>query len=404
MRGERWLVVGGQAVGQLATVVTLPLLTRILDPSSMGLYQVAFALGVILQPAASLRLEFLLPAVRGEGELRRLVRLSAWSQAICGAIGIVVFGVLALLGQHEAGQVAAMAGLIALAYAWTVIDNALLVRRGAIHRLAVRNLLSGLLTAGLQVLVAVTIPNIFLLAMAILFGRSIAILLTRGPRSALANSNPKEPEEPEEVVWTPRRAAYSVLSGLVSSASLQGLTIYVTAGFGAAAAGAVGVAQRSASAPVAFLSQGLSQYSQTKIAAELRAGDGDASREIVRQIRGTIPIAALAALGLVTFGPLLSPFLFGPGWSDVGPVIAILSVPIGLQLLLSPVMSVFVMLGYERLLLGVQITRLLLSLSGALVAQLLTGDILLSVVGFAVGTAIGYAFTFVAVWRLIRAR
>lgn len=401
MSRERWLVVGGQAVGQLATVATLPLLTRILDPTSMGLYQSAFALGVILQPVASLRLEFLLPAVRGERELRRLVRLSIWSQGICGAVGLVLFGVLALLGQHDVGQIAAMSALIMLAYAWTVIDNALLVRRGAMRNLAVRNLLAGLLTAGLQVVVAVTVPNIFLLAASILVGRSIAILVTRGSRVGAPTSSI---EVIEDVAWTPQRAVYSVLSGLVSSASLQGLTIYVTAGYGAAAAGAVGVAQRSASAPVAFLSQGLSQYSQTKIAAELRAGGGGAAREIVRQVRGTLPIAALATFGLMIFGPLLSPIVFGPGWGDVGPVIAILSIPIGLQLLLSPVMSVFVMLGHERFLLGVQIARLLLSLGGAFLAQLLTGDVLMSVVGFAVGSALGYAITLLAVRRLIRTR
>ncbi|KJQ55084.1 lipopolysaccharide biosynthesis protein [Microbacterium sp. SA39] len=399
MSRERWLVVGGQAAGQLATVATLPLLTRVLEPELMGLYQAAFAIGVILQPVASLRLEFLLPAVRGEVELRRLVRFSIWSQVICGVIAVALFAVLGLTGKHDASQIALMSGLIMVAYAWTVVDNALLVRQGAMHRLAVRNLLAGLLTAGLQILVALTVPNIFLLALSILIGRAVAILLTRrrAERSVTASL-----DQVEDVPWTGRRAVYSVLSGLVSSASLQGLTVYVTVGFGAAAAGAVGVAQRSASAPVAFLSQGLSQYSQAKIAAVLRSGEGEARREILHQIRGTLPIAALATVGLAVLGPLLAPFVFGPGWGDVGPVIALLALPIGLQLLLSPVMSVFVMLGRERLLLGVQVVRLAISLAGALIAQILTGDVLLTVLGFAIGTAVGYVFTLVAVWRLIR--
>lgn len=399
MSRERWLVVGGQAAGQLATVATLPLLTRILDPAPMGLYQAAFAIGVILQPVASLRMEFLLPAVRGDRELRRLVRFSTWSQVVCGVIAFTLFAVLALAGEDASGQIALMSGLVMVAYAWTVVDNALLVRRGAMHRLAVRNLLAGFLTAGLQIVVALVMPNILLLALSILLGRAVAILLTRRRIDVAPDASPGQVED---VPWSVSRAVFSVLSGLVSSASLQGLTVYVTVGFGAAAAGAVGVAQRSASAPVAFLSQGLSQYSQAKIAAVLRTGEGEARREILNQIRGTLPIAALATVGLAVLGPVLSPFVFGPGWDDVGPVIALLALPIGLQLLLSPVMSVFVMLGRERLLLVVQIVRLAISLVGAFVAQILTADVLLTVLGFAIGTVIGYAFTLLAVWRIVR--
>lgn len=398
---ERWLVVGGQAVGQLATVATLPLLTRVLDPAPMGLYQSAFAMGVILQPVASLRLEFLLPAVRGERELQKLVRLSTWSQIVCGLIAGAVFALLASVGAHDAGQIALMAGLVMVAYAWTVVDNALLVRRGTMRRLAVRNLLAGFLTAGLQITVALTVPNILLLALSILVGRAIAITFTRLPRRG---GIPDEEVGDEFVRWTPRRGVYAVLSGLVSSASLQGLTVYVTAGFGAAAAGAVGVAQRSASAPVAFLSQGLSQYSQSKIAAELRSGGGGARREIGRQLRSTLPLAVVATVGLAVLGPLLSPAVFGAEWADVGPIIAVLSVPIGLQLLLAPVMTVFVMLERERLLFYVQVARLAAALLGALVFQLITGVVLMSVVGFAVGTLIGYILTFAALWRTLGPR
>lgn len=398
MSRERWLVVGGQAAGQLATVVTLPLLTRVLDPASMGLYQAAFAIGVILQPVASLRLEFLLPAVRGERELRRLIRLSTWSQFLSGIAAVGVFSVLVFVGMEEAGHIAAMAGMIMLAYAWTVLDNALLMRAGALHRLAIRNLLAGSLTAMLQILVALVYPNVLLLAASIIVGRAIAILSTRTSREASA----REESLDEDAPWTVSRSVYSVLSGLVSSASLQGLTVYVSAGFGAAAAGAVGVAQRSASAPVAFLSQGLSQYSQTRIAAELRDGSDGTRRELVRQIRGTAPIAVLAVIGLAVLGPLLSPFVFGAGWPEVGTVIAVLSVPIGLQLLLSPVLPVFVMLGHERRLFWIQLGRLLLAVAGAALGQFLFDGLIASVVGFALGNAVGYVLTFFAVFRAIR--
>ncbi|RGE19785.1 hypothetical protein D1J51_10470 [Leucobacter sp. wl10] len=128
-----------------------------------------------------------------------------------------------------------------------------------------------------------------------------------------------------------------------------------------------------------------------------------AGAEIVKQIRGTLPIAIFVTICLAVLGPLLSPVIFGSEWSAVGQIIALLAVPIGLQLLISPVMSVFVMLGQERRLLAVQLARLAVSLTGAVVAQLLVGDMMMSVLGFAIGTVIGYVVTFLAVWRLIRA-
>lgn len=398
MNRNRWLVVGGQAVGQLATVATLPLLTRVLDPAPMGLYQSAFAIGVILQPLASLRLEFLLPAIRTPRELARLVRLSTWSQIISGSVLLVVFLVLAIVGEHDAGYVAGMAAVIMLAYAWTAMDNALLVRDGALKRLAIRNLLAGLITALMQIAVALIAPNVFLLALSILLGRSIAILLTRPHRRATDEGT----DQDEPLTWTFTRGIYAVLSGVVSSASMQGLTVYVSAAFGIAAAGSVGVAQRSASAPVGFLSQGLSQYAQSRIAEELRAGGGEAGREIFRQIRATAPVAILSAMALAVLGPFFSPLVFGPGWPEVGPIIAILAVPVGLQLLLSPVMPVFVMLGHERTLLVLQLGRLLLALTGAAVLHFWSDSLMLSIVGFAVGTALGYVLMFVVVWRLVR--
>jgi len=399
VRSDRWLVVGGQAVGQLATIIALPLLTRVLDPGPMGLYQTAFSIGIVLQPIASLRLEFMLPSVRTEAELKRLMRISTWMQVGCGALLLGVFVITTWLGAQDAGQIAIMSAMIMLAYTWTVIDNALLIRSGAVRRLAVRNLLSGSLTAGLQIATALFFPNILLLAGAVLLGRGLAISVTmeRGSKKRGGESGA------EERPWTITRGVFSVLSGMISSASLQGLTLYTSVGFGASSAGVVGVAQRSASAPVALLSQGLTQFAQAQISSEIRAGSKGMHRAVLLQIKAALPLAAFGSAALAVFGPLLSPVIFGPGWPEVGVIIAILALPIGLQLLVAPVMPVFIMLGHERILFIVQLIRLVLCLALAAVLHAVTGVLLLSVTGYAIGTCIGYAVTFAVIWRLLNA-
>lgn len=397
MNRSRALLIGSQIAGQIAFLAVMPVLTRVFEPGDLGIYQVALAAGLILQPLATLRLEFVIPSVVTSRELKRISRIATWSQVCAGIVllGVGVVGVL--LDESSFAASATMAAMIMVSYASMAIENAYLVRDRQLRRLAIRNVAAGLIAASLQAVVAIFIPNLFLLAASILIGRLIAVLATR----EWGGKDRRDHGTDEHLPWSPRRGAYAVASGLVSSASLQILTLYSSVGFGSAAAGYVGVAQRTASAPLSLVSQALSQYTQSHLAPLVRTRDSSLRAELVRQTRSLIPLAIATTVALAVLGPLLAVPVFGPGWEQAGWVIAALALPTGLQLLIAPATPLFMMIGRERDLFYIQLVRLLLSLGLAVVLNIATGALVVAVIGYGIGTCLGYIVTFVVLLRVV---
>jgi O-antigen/teichoic acid export membrane protein len=387
-----------QAIGQLSIVLATPFLTRLFSPEELGRYQLAFTIGILLQPVVTLRFEFLIPSEKNDAAIPKYMRM------VIGAFLTVtsVLVSLALLGMvffsESFAVTVVMIAVIAISYALTALDNALLIRQKAMNRLAIRNLLSGTLAATLQVVFAYMLRDVIWIAFAILIGRLVAILTTRmyglkGPQLDAATDNVR-------LDWG--RTLYGISSGVVSSLSLNALVFYSQVSFGLAATAYVGVAQRSASAPLGFISQALSQSVQATIGEAVRVGDTTLLRHVRRETLSMLPYAVVTTLALVIFGPLLAVPIFGSGWETTGRIIAVLGIPAGLQLLVSPITPVFFMLGAERRLFWIQISRLLLAVFCAVSLQLAFGDLVYAVAGYSLGLSLGYIYTYVALSQEIR--
>ncbi|WP_229940325.1 oligosaccharide flippase family protein [Plantibacter cousiniae (nom. nud.)] len=377
----------GQLIGQLSLVVAIPILTRIFTPAEMGVYQIATAVALILQPLASLRLEFYIPLVPDQHVLRRYIRIGYLSTSAVALVAAIVGLLLLSTGNATAAETATMVGFIIAAYAWMNLDNARLIRTGEHGRLALRNAVSGLLAAGLQLVAAVFLHSVLALAIAILIGRAISILATR-PRSGGVAASQTGTSAP---ALTPRRIALAVGSGVVWTASMQAITIVSGATFGTAASGYVGVAQRVAGAPIALIGQALSQIVQGGAAAAIRANKPTVALILRKQVVRLGGVAVLMAVGLIVLAPLLAVPVFGPGWETAGTVTAILAVPMSLQLIVAPITPLLPMLAREGLLFSLQLMRLLLVVvvCGAMIAS--GAGLIATCIAFAIVTTVAYA-------------
>ncbi|WP_336641751.1 lipopolysaccharide biosynthesis protein [Microbacterium sp. USHLN272] len=369
----------------------IPILSRTYDPATFGAFQIAASLAMMIQPLATLRTEFILPSVTHDENARGLYIRGVLMVLAVAAVTTLAAAILALSSGMQPAQIAAMCALQTTALAITVLDNARLIRAGSETRLAIRNGLAGALTAVLQLVCASLTLDIWLLAVSVLAGRGLAILLTSigSPRW---NRNDVGDESRGYGI---RRITPSVLAGVAASATGQTLTVTSGMTLGPSASGYVGVSQRIAGAPITLVGQSLSQLTQSRSSALIRASRPGLGRQVRRQMLVLSGISASVALVLTVLAPPLAVPILGKGWEAAGIVTAVLAFPISFQLLVGPLMPLLPMLGRERRLLSLQLTRLGLVLAAVVIARVLDADLLGTTVCFGAATLLGYLYTVV---------
>lgn len=388
------LLVGGQALGQLAMLFALPVITRSYVPHDVGLFQIANAIALILQPLASWRHEFIIPTASTEQGALRFFRRGLTFTA--GATGSALVGaaIFYAASADDAAAVCLMIAPLVAAYSALALDNAVLIRRQLSRRLAVRNALSGLLGGTLQVLVAVAGLALPFLAVAVLLARGIAVASTRKPWHV------STAHEHESVLYGLRRSLPTVMSGLVSNASVNALPLVVPIAGSAAAAGYAGIAQRIAAAPNTFLGQALGQAVQSSVAPKVRNGVPTVNRTVQKYLLvASLPVVTIAA-ATASAGLLLAEPILGQGWQPAGVMLAVLALPFALQIMIAPINPILVMIGREGSLLVMQLARLAFSAGISVGVGVVTHDAVAIVIAFSASTTVAYAATGAVILRL----
>ncbi|MCU1513646.1 MAG: Polysaccharide biosynthesis protein [Microbacteriaceae bacterium] len=383
--GGRNLILG-QIIGQGALVAVVPVLTRMVDVSAVGTFQIATAIALILQPIATLRLEFVIPSTRSGALAIRRVNLG---YLVC----IGLSALLALAGLFDAmvthlfaPEVVFGGAAILLAYGWMSLDNALLIRRGAIGRLAWRNALSGVIAALLQLAAAFFWPVSIALSLSLLVGRLVAIALTRGRAEVDDDGGNGTPDQS----FSFGRSLKAVASGVIANGSMQALLVTGSALFGHFAAGQLGVAQRISGTPTVFLGQSLSQLLSARAAPIIRDGTRGLTAAMWAVTSKLLVVSVLAGAALAILGPILAVPILGENWQLAGTIMACLALPLCLQVTVSSVTPVFVMLGKEGALLWQQVGRFVAVTVATIVVGTITGDIILTCLTAAALWTAGY--------------
>src|SRR4051812_3956407 len=112
-------LVGAQVVGQVGLLAAIPVLTRSFTPSDLGLYQLATSIAMILQPVASLRVEFLIPVSTTAAGMRRLIRMSRVGSLIVTSAGLTLAATLAMIGAYDGASISLMTAVLTASFAWT---------------------------------------------------------------------------------------------------------------------------------------------------------------------------------------------------------------------------------------------------------------------------------------------
>ncbi|MFT4264605.1 MAG: oligosaccharide flippase family protein [Nocardioides sp.] len=390
-----------QAAGQLALIGAVPILTRVYGPASLGSYQLATSIALVVQPIASRRLEFRIPVEPHGGGAVRQYRSGVLFAAVLSAV--LAGGALAARWQghpHLAGTLL-MVGTLLFATALAVLDNALLVRDRAFMRLGVRNFVSAVVAVLIQLAFAWAGGPVVGLAFAILGGRLAGILTTR---VAVSSGVAPVPESASASSRSLTTTVVTIMAGVVSNSSVYGLTILTAALASPMETGQVGTAQRITSSPVGLIGQALSQQYQGLASANVRDGRpvlAPLTRRFVWRI-GAVALALAATMAVL--GPILATPVLGREWHDAGVVIALLALPVAMQIAIAPTIPLLVMLGRERVLLTNQLVRLCGGLlAGGIPVLVFHANYLWMVGGYALATTAAYLATLVLTLRVAAA-
>jgi O-antigen/teichoic acid export membrane protein len=164
---------------------------------------------------------------------------------------------------------------------------------------------------------------------------------------------------------------FPVLSGssaLLNSAATQLPAILLAGFFGVMTAGWFALGQRVVTAPLSFVSLSVSQV-YTNEAARLARDDVLAFKDLyLRTAKHLFVVGIIPVLLLAVGGPWLFSVVFGEAWTNAGMFLRILSLMLVFQFVASPLsytLDVLERLGWE---LGWNALRLVLSISGMMVA------------------------------------
>lgn len=277
---------------------------------------------------------------------------------VTAGIASIALLVISFALQTPDSSFAVIAGcalLIASMVGATAVDNAALAAVEATARLAVRNTLSGILAAVLQVALGIVYPSMFSLTVALVLGRAIALILTRQRASSTRSGSGSARAALRHI--GARNIAYAASTACLGAVSPQIGLFAMTLGAGGTNAGQFALAQRAAGAPATLLGGGLSQHYVMKLGKVAREGTPDAWVTTRSQLMATAPLAIFVAAALSIFGLFGFELVFGQEWALAGQLTAVLSPALGLQMALGPLAGGFVLLQQQRSLFVLEVVR-----------------------------------------------
>ena len=398
----------GSIVGQGLVLLSYPFLTRLYDTSEFGLLTVFSSLVTIISLGASAALHRAIPIPPGEAEAADV----AWAALTAVTLTTVL---TALVGLVAAAPVAELLGVPALARYWWLVAltvfvlgtydvlSVWMVRDRSYGALGVRNALQGVgqtvTQAGLGLLGTGPIGLLLGLGVGRLCG--LGGLLSRG--GLLRQPRPSRERLRRALSRYRRFPLVTLPAGLVNSAGLEIPLLLVSAYYGDARAGLLGLTVRVVGAPTTFIGDAVAQVFVGESSAALRESAGTLESMLRRTVGRLLMVGALPTVLLVAAAPWMFGVVFGPTWTEAGEYASILALAYLAQFAVNPVSGTLQFLERQGQSLAWGGIRLVLTVSAVLLCGVLGAPVLVAITALSVAHVLGYALMYVLCLRAARA-
>ncbi len=389
-------VSSGTAVAQLALVVSAPVLARLYEPESFGVFSYVVAATAVIAAVSSFKFEWTIPLAAELDEARALLRLSLYlALATSAAAGLAILVGGRTLDERSELELLPylwwLPPLVFLTSAFTVLSQTA-IRQRAYQVVAYRSALQAIATVISQMTLSAATKSPVGLLGGQTFGRCVGIItLARSGADLLTRPQRGSYLKVARRYW--RYPAIFTPSALCNVVGTQLPLLIVGGLYGSEAVGQFGMAQRIALLPASLLGVAVGEVFRGELSARMRAGTL-MNRSMYLRTSAALGVAgSVLALLLLSIGPVLFPLVLGDQWQGAGLYARAMAVSIGLGLMVSPVSQVFVAYGRSLSGLAVDVSRILSIGGAAIVAIRLGADALAVVWAMYAAQAVNYALT-----------
>jgi len=351
----------GTVAGQVLTLLSAPVVTRLFSPESFGILAVYLSLSTILAEVASLRYDAALMITEDPDETLNLASLCVLLSLLSSLLLLGVATSVSGTGLAESiGLTKAVWALYLVPAAAFILSMQNILRLWWIsqERLGVASLsgfLQCLFDNGTKMIAGVSgIVGSFGLALGQLVGVTVAVifLLTRFSRFTGGGVPWKRIKGAK--MWSSAQRfctfpLYSSWSSLIHAVTLQVPVLMLGYLFGVEVAGYYLLASRILKVPSRFLGQAVSQSLLKEVAEKRR--NGTSVSPLVIAVLGSLTALICLPMGvLLLWGDFLFARIFGAPWAISGVYARIMAPWIAVQFLAYSVSTVFMSLERNRIL------------------------------------------------------
>jgi O-antigen/teichoic acid export membrane protein len=388
-------ILAGSTAGQGLILLSYPFLSRIYEPADFGLLVVFTAVVGMVAVVSTASLDAAIPLAVDD----RTAAAVAWASLTSV---VLTASLTAAVGVFAAEPTAALLGTPKLADLWWLVPITVLVmgmyavfsecliRDRQYGALGQRNLVQGI---G-QVATQVGLGSMGLRPVGLLLGLTLGRLASTAGMAArgglLRRSHPDLTAIRSAVGRYRRFPLITTWSKFLNVAGLDAPLLIISAAYGDAQAGLLGLTIRVVGGPVAVIGQAVHQVFTGEASARIREpgeslGSWIRSRVLRLLAVGLVPAALLAA-----FGPALFGMIFGAEWTRSGEFAQILAVSYLASFAIAPISHTLLLLERQGQQLAWDSARLVLTVGGVSVCAVLGSSITTAIVVLSVAHVCSY--------------
>lgn len=382
----------GSVSAQLIPLLTLPILTRLYDPSAIGLQALAITWATAISVIATLRLDLASVLSKTEREAERVVHATITTMLMVVPIVAMLLAfcaqlVLALIGHDDAVFWLWLLPILSLAMSLTQLGTSIQIRHKMFGRMSLVNVINQATTQGIAIGIGVFSGWLGGMLLARVVGQ-IAAVVTLWPRGlgpylrswrfSFAGFKDVVSECRQFVVFN---TPYSLVSTVARDAPL----LIFGALASAATVGLYGLARVVMYVPVSLMSVSLGPVFFREAVDHIRTPALERLAKRLLRLGLLVPAAGFALV--VVEGPALFVVAFGDEWRSAGQFAAVLAPAFWITMQGSWIGRVFEVAGRQRRQFVMQLISDPLVIVGVTVTMVLWNDLLVAVAVFAILTA-----------------
>lgn len=407
LRGISYIAAGSVA-GQGLVMLSYPLLTRLYDAAEFGLLTVFAAVVTIVGNISSIALNRAIPIPPGDPEAADV----AWTALAAVTVTTVL---TAAVGVVAGTPIAGLLGVPQLAGYWWLIAltvfvmgsysvlSVWMVRERGYGPLARRNVLQGIGQTVTQVGLGLMQVRPVGLLLGVGVGRLCGLGGVLSSGGLLRQRRPTFAALRRTLSRYRRFPQLTLPSALLNSAGLEVPLLVVSAFYGDARAGLLGLTVRVVGAPTTVIGEAVAQVFTGESSAALREPKGALAPMVRYTVGRLLMVGALPTVLLGVAAPWLFGAVFGPGWVEAGDYARVLALAYLAQFAVNPISGMLQILERQGRSLVWTGVRLVLTVGGPMVCGVIGAPVLVAVAALSVGHVLSYALLYGLCRRSARA-